>query len=95
MIKYLVLIFAMLVTGCSQQVVTRTEFVKLQVTDPGDPLPPEKCKPANLILMEYKGEKLVAESLSNKLDRLKCDRDKVRYVNELKNTITYYREVTK
>ena len=42
MIKYLVLIFAMLVTGCSQQVVTRTEFVKLQVTDPGDPLPPEK-----------------------------------------------------
>ena len=45
--------------------------------------------------MEYKGEKLVAEPLSNKLDRLKCDRDKVRYVNELKNTITYYREVTK
>lgn len=82
-------------TACSQQVITKTEFIKYKITDPGDPVPTAQCSRSNYVLLEYMGKKMVAETIEEKLAKLECNRDKLRYVNELKNTITYYREVTK
>jgi hypothetical protein len=82
-------------TACSPQTVYVTKFVKPIITNPGLPILPEKCAPANYVLLEYKGTTMVAEPMKEKLARLECDSDKVRYTKELLNTIHYFEEVTK
>ncbi len=92
----LALIALLLLVGCAEpRIITKTEFVKLQITDPGLPTKPEVCDRPNYVLLEYKGVTMVAEPVDAKLKRLECDADKLRYTKELLNTITYYREVTK
>ena len=96
MVKFITvgLVLAVL-TACSPQTVYVTKFVKPTITDPGMPIAPEKCTPANYVLLEYKGTTVVAEPMKEKLARLECDADKLRYTKELLNTIHYYEEVTK
>lgn len=84
-----------MLTACSPQTVYVTKFVKPIITNPGLPIIPEKCAPANYVLLEYKGTTMVAEPVDAKLKRLECDSDKIRYTKELLNTIHYFEEVTK
>ncbi len=94
--KFTAVILCLLsLTGCAEKVVTKTEFIKLEITDPGMPVLPEKCEQPKYILLEYKGQQMVAEPVQDKLNRIICDSDKVRYSKELINTINYYREAVK
>lgn len=90
----LILLSVLLLSACAEERVV-TKFIKLEITDPGLPMKPEICAKPNYVLLEYKGQAMVAESVSEKLNRLECDSDKVRYTKELISTINYYREAVK
>lgn len=88
-------IVALLLVGCAPKIETRVVYEKLVIEHPSAPNEPISCPEPKYVLLEYKGETIVAESVKDKLDRLVCDRDKLRYTQELQNTIKYYEEVTK
>lgn len=80
--------------GCTKTVV-KTEFIKPVITHPGWPRQPDSCAKPNFVLLEVKGERFVAQPIEAALSKLECDADKVRYTNQLKETIIYYQEATK
>lgn len=46
----LALIALLLLVGCAEpRIITKTEFVKLQITDPGLPTKPEVCDRPNYV----------------------------------------------
>lgn len=92
--KWLFLVLAL--QGCmSEPAKSRIVYEKLVIEHPVAPVDPIKCPEPKYVLIEYKSNQMVAEPVQDKLDRLICDRDKLRYTQQLLNTIKYYEGVTK
>ena len=91
-----VILASILLVGCSvKQPEPRVIYEKVEINHPDLPRDPIECPKPNYVLIEYKGSQLVAEPVKDKLDRIICEHDKLRYTKQLLNTIVYYEEVTK
>lgn len=88
------LLISLLLTSCAKEVPPKIIYEKLDIEHPVLPVTPTKCPKSNYVLIEYKGTSMVAQEIKDKLDSIVCDRDKLRYSQELVNIIHYYEKVT-